>query len=74
MEIPPLPPLSEELVAAIDARFALRCPLPTWTDREIWMHVGQRQVVEFIKGQHHLQNETRFDNVLRPQDQDAHDA
>ncbi len=71
MEIPPLPPLSEELVAAIDARFPLRCPLPSWTDREIWMHVGQRQVVEFIKGQLVLQKESRFDNVLAAQDPDS---
>jgi hypothetical protein len=65
MEIPPLPPLSEELIRALELRFPDRCPDLSMADREIWHYAGQRHVVEFRKGQHELQQETRFDNVLR---------
>jgi len=40
---------SKELLEVLDKLFPDRCPLPTDTDREIWMKVGQRQVVDRMR-------------------------
>jgi len=48
MALPPIPPLSPELVEALDKRFPERCPDPKWSDRDIWIRVGQREVVRFL--------------------------
>lgn len=48
MALPKIPPLSPELIDALDRRFPERCPDPTWSDREVWRRVGQREVVRFL--------------------------
>jgi hypothetical protein len=59
----PLPPMTEELVAALDKRFPDQCPDPSWGEREIWIRVGQRSVVNFLKHSLERQIESRFNNV-----------
>lgn len=48
MAAAPLPPLSQELIDALEKRFPERCPDPSWTEREIWRRVGQREVVRLL--------------------------
>ena len=48
MSIPPIPPLSPELIQALDKRYPERCPEIGWSDREVWRRVGQREVVRFL--------------------------
>jgi hypothetical protein len=40
---------SKVLVEQMDKQFPNRVPDPRWSDREIWMYVGQRSVVELMK-------------------------
>jgi len=56
-----LPVISEDLLKALDKQFPERCPEPSWSDREVWMRVGERRVVRFLKRVFDQQNE----NVLR---------
>lgn len=56
-----LPAVPKDLLDALDKRFPERCPEPSWSDREIWMRVGERQVVKFLKRIFDEQNE----NVMR---------
>lgn len=46
-----LPPLSQALIDALDARFPERCADPADTDREIWMKAGERRLVNTLKGE-----------------------
>jgi hypothetical protein len=48
MDLPKIPLLSPELVEALNKRFPERCPDPKWSDREVWMAVGRRDVVRFL--------------------------
>lgn len=56
-DIPEIPSLSEELIEALDKRFPERCPSPEWSERKIWMEVGKREVVRFLKRVYAEQNE-----------------
>jgi len=56
-----LPAVPKDLLDALDKRFPELCPEPSWSDREIWMRVGERQVVKFLKRIFDDQNE----NVMR---------
>lgn len=51
-----LPPVSKELLSALDAVFPLRSPRLTQSDREIWLEAGQRSVVDYLRAQFDLQN------------------
>lgn len=62
-DIPPLPQIPEDLVHALDRRFPSRCPQLATPDREIWFYAGQRYLVEFLKSQHQIQQENRFNHV-----------
>jgi len=53
-----LPDLSKDLLDILDARFPSRCPDPKDSEREIWMKVGQRKVVEFLQDVYEEQNTT----------------
>lgn len=44
--------VSPELVSTLDSLFPNRHPTLSMTDREIWIAVGQRQVVELLKAKH----------------------
>jgi hypothetical protein len=53
-----LPDLSKDLIAVLDERFPSRCPDPKDSEREIWIKVGQRKVVEFLQDVYDEQNTT----------------
>lgn len=61
----PLPPIPEDLLKVLDLAFPERCPDPEWSDRDIWMRVGERRVVRFLQRKFKEQNENLRDmNVL----------
>jgi len=62
-DLPPIPPLSPELVEALDKRFPERCPDRSWSDREIWIRVGQREVVRFLIEELKQQQETILGDI-----------
>jgi hypothetical protein len=43
-----IPPLGKDLIQALDERIPERCPDPTWSEREIWMYSGKRELVNFL--------------------------
>lgn len=43
-----MPPIPQDLVEALDARFPARCPRIHESDRDIWTYVGNRAVVEWL--------------------------
>ena len=51
------PPISQDLLDALDKAFPERCPNPKWDDRRIWMEVGNVEVVRFLKRKFNEQNE-----------------
>lgn len=53
----PFPVVSEALLSQLSERFPELCPDPQWSDREIWMKVGQRSVVRFLSEVFRRQNE-----------------
>ena len=60
MKLPPIPPIPDELLKALDARFPERCPEPSWDDRQVWIEVGKRAVVRFLLEEFRRQS----DNIL----------
>lgn len=56
--IPPIPP---NLLEALEEMYPERCPEPSWSDREIWIRVGERRVVRNLRRLFEEQNE----NILR---------
>ena len=60
----PFPPLSPELIQALDERFPERCPDIAWTDREVWRRVGQREVVRLLIKELADQNENVLENPI----------
>ena len=56
-----LPALSKSLIEKLDKLFPDKCPLLTDTDRDIWLKVGQRKVVEFLIQQY---DEQLQDNII----------
>lgn len=55
-----IPILDRVLVECLDERFPERCPDPEWSDREVWMYTGRRQVVSFLLDQLKEQEQTLF--------------
>ena len=53
-----LPDLSKDLIDALGVRFPSRCPDPSDSEREIWIKVGQRKVVEFLQDVYDEQHTT----------------
>lgn len=43
------PRISKDFIEALDALYPERCPEPQWSDREIWMRVGERRVVRALQ-------------------------
>lgn len=43
------PPLDEALIKKLDELIPEKCPEFADSDREIWMYVGQRQVVRLLR-------------------------
>lgn len=56
-----LPVVPQDLLEALEKRFPDRCPDPQWTDREIWMRVGEQRVIRFLRSVFNQQNE----NIMR---------
>jgi len=53
-----LPDLSKDLIDALDVRFPVRMADPKDSERDIWIKVGQRFVVDFLKDVYEEQNTT----------------
>jgi hypothetical protein len=43
------PPLDQALIDRLNELFPERCPEESWTDRQIWIYVGQRNVVRMLQ-------------------------
>jgi hypothetical protein len=50
-----LPLLSEALVSKLEELFPDRCPDPAASERAIWMHVGNVEVIRLLR--HELDNQ-----------------
>jgi hypothetical protein len=62
---PEFPFVQESLVNALRKAFHLVCPALTDTERQMFVMVGQRQIVEFLKERCRQQEEAIPENVLR---------
>ena len=62
-----LPVIPKDLLDALEHRFPERCPEPEWSDREIWMRVGERRVIRLLRRAYEQQQENVLENthVLR---------
>lgn len=56
LQAAPFPLVPEELLDALDAIFPERCPDPAMDDRRIWMEVGKREVVRYLRAIHEEQS------------------
>lgn len=43
------PPLEKALIDRLEEVFPERCPEENWTERQIWIYVGQRNVVRMLQ-------------------------
>ena len=43
------PPVDEALLQRLEEVYPELCPAEDWTDRQIWMYVGQRSVVRMMR-------------------------
>ena len=59
----PFPRVTKTLLKELDQRFPDQCPRPLDTEREIWMAVGRRQVVDLLKEKFDVQS----NSVLTPE-------
>jgi hypothetical protein len=53
----------ESLLEELEARFPDQCPSKEDTDREVWIKVGQVEVIRFLRKQFAIQNR----NLMRPE-------
>lgn len=60
------PYFSKEQLDYLDSLYPERCPDPKWTDREIWIAVGQRKVVRTIKKIFEEQEEKALSTLRKP--------
>ena len=62
-----LPVIPKDLLDALELRFPERCPEPEWSEREIWMRVGERRVIRLLRRVYEQQQENVLENthVLR---------
>lgn len=58
------PRISKELMEALHALFPERTPELSWTDREIWVRVGERRVVRTLQRIYDEQNRNILENKL----------
>jgi hypothetical protein len=54
-----LPATADEVVALLDAAFPEQSADPAWSDRQVWIEAGKRQVVRFL-----LELQRRRDDAL----------
>lgn len=62
---PEFPFIPEALVNALDKAFPLTCPTLEDSERQMFVMVGWRQVVEFLREQCRQQEEAMPENVLQ---------
>ena len=43
------PPIEKALIDRLQELFPERCPEESWTDRQIWIYAGQRNVVRMLQ-------------------------
>ena len=43
------PGLDESILRRLDEQYPEKCPEADWTDRQIWICVGQRSVVRMLR-------------------------
>lgn len=56
-----IPTLDPSLIQALNERVPERCPDPNWSEREIWMYVGKRELVNFLISELKMQE----DNLIK---------
>lgn len=54
------PPLSSELIAALETVFPDRCPDASTPDRQVWIDAGAAGVVRFLRHKLEEQNENHL--------------
>ena len=59
-----LPPITNELIAGLDAAFPQRHPDLSLSDREIWYKAGQRFVVDYLIEQQKRQEESMLNQKV----------
>ena len=50
------PAIPEDLLRRLDHAVPELCPLPEWSEREVWMYVGRRAVVRMLLSIYDEQN------------------
>lgn len=51
------PPVDESLLKRLEETYPELCPAENWTERQIWIYVGQRNVVRMLRSIYLEQNE-----------------
>lgn len=46
-----VPGIRESILDDLDRLFPERCADLSWTDRQVWFHAGERNVVRFLRDQ-----------------------
>tara|TARA_B100001094_G_scaffold39584_3_gene34104 strand:+ start:464 stop:655 length:192 start_codon:yes stop_codon:yes gene_type:complete len=59
-----LPPITDELIEALDVAYPNRHPDLSLSDREIWYRSGQRSVVDYFIEQQKRQRETMLNQKV----------
>jgi hypothetical protein len=59
----PFPHLSDELIGELNRRYPERTPETDWSDRDIWIRVGERRVVRFLNEMFARQQENLLENL-----------
>jgi len=54
----PFPPVSKDLIEAMNPLYPEKCPDPEDSMQQVWYKSGQRSVVNFLIEQRKRQNET----------------
>lgn len=60
-----IPYISQDLMEFMEDLYPERCPDPQWSDREIWMRVGERRVVRALKRIFDEQNRNILEEPIR---------
>ncbi len=58
-QFPEFPMMTAALVEALDVAFPLTCPKLDDTERQIFVRVGQRKVIDFLRERYREQQESR---------------
>ena len=56
--------VSKEFIKELDELFPERCPSKTDSDRDIWINVGRREMINFIKAAYQNQEKRRSDTIV----------